>query len=134
MFDVMDMGATGLLAQRLRLETIAQNIANVNTTEDAAGQANPYRRRFVVFAPGAPGDPSKPGVRVTDVVQDPSPFNRRYEPGHKNAGPDGYVNYPNVDVTVEHVNALEATRAYEANATMIEVSKSMFTSALRLIA
>jgi flagellar basal-body rod protein FlgC len=134
MFDALDMGASGLLAQRTRLDTIAANIANANTTHDAAGRANPYRRRFVVFAPGHPNQPAKPGVRVAGVQVDPSPFQRRFEPGHPDTDAQGYVSYPNIDLAVEYVNALEASRAYEANVSMMEVSKAMINASLRLIA
>ena len=132
MFDALDMGASGLLAQRTRLDTIAANIANANTTHDAAGRANPYRRRFVLFASGQPDQPAKPGVRVASVQVDPSPFQRRFEPGHPDADGQGYVSYPNVDLAIEYVNALEASRAYEANVSMMEVSKAMINASLRL--
>jgi flagellar basal-body rod protein FlgC len=134
MFDVLDIGASGLQAQRTRLDTIAANIANVNTTKDAAGRANPYRRRFVVFAPGQTGRPEAPGVRVKEVKLDPSPFNKRHEPWNPDADKDGYVKYPNIDTAIEYVNALEASRAYEANISLLETSKAMINSTLRLIA
>jgi flagellar basal-body rod protein FlgC len=138
MFDILDMGASGLLAQRTRMDTIAGNILNANTTRDAAGRAIPYRRRFAVFAPGMPDDPARGGVRVQKIRTDPSPFQKRYDPGHPDAikqGPDaGYVLYPNVDLSIEYVNALEASRAYEANVTMMEVTKAMLNASLRLIA
>ena len=134
MFDALDMGASGLMAQRTRLDTIAANIANANTTHDAAGKVNPYRRRFVMFAAGQPGEPSKPGVHVAGVRVDPSPLQRRFEPGHPDADAQGYVSYPNIDLAVEYVNALEASRAYEANVSMMEVTKAMINASLRLIA
>src|SRR5580693_460722 len=133
MFDILDMGASGLLAQRVRMDTIAGNIANINTTHDATGKVNPYKRRFVVFAPGEAGDPSKPGVHVQSVDEDQSPPTRKYEPGNPDADKDGYVLYPNVDLSIEFVNALEASRAYEANVTMMDTAKSMFNSSLRLL-
>jgi flagellar basal-body rod protein FlgC len=134
MFDILDMGASGLLAQRVRMDTIAGNIANINTTHDATGKVNPYKRRFVVFAPGEAGDPSKPGVHVQSVDEDQSPPTRKYEPGNPDADKDGYVLYPNVDLSIEFVNALEASRAYEANVTMMETAKSMIASDLRILA
>src|ERR1700722_8354323 len=106
MFDILDAGASGLTAQRIRLDTIAGNIANINTTHDASGKVNPYRRRFVVFAAGQAGDTSKPGVHVQSVEQDQAPFNKRFEPGSPYADKDGYVSYPNIDLAVEYVNAL----------------------------
>jgi flagellar basal-body rod protein FlgC len=134
MFDILDMGASGLLAQRVRMDTIAGNIANINTTHDATGKVNPYKRRFVVFAPGEAGDPSKPGVHVQSVDEDQSPPTRKYEPGNPDADKDGYVLYPNVDLSIEFVNALEASRAYEANVTMMETAKSMIAADLRILA
>jgi flagellar basal-body rod protein FlgC len=134
MFDALDIGASGLQAQRTRLDTIAANIANVNTTRDANGNKIPYRRRFVVFAPGQANDPNKPGVHVSSIAQDPSPFVKRFDPGNPDADADGYVKLPNVDLSIEFVNALEASRAYEANVTMIETTKAMMNSSLRLLA
>jgi flagellar basal-body rod protein FlgC len=134
MFDVLDIGASGLQAQRTRMDTIAQNIANLNTTRDASGKTNPYRRRFAVFAPGQNGNPNQPGVHVQRIAMDPSPFQKRYEPGHPDAGADGYVQYPNVELSIEYVNALEASRAYEANITMMDTTKAMMNSTLRLLA
>lgn len=134
MFEVLDMGASGLLAQRTRLDTIAANIANAHTTHDASGAPNPYRRRFVMFAPGQPNDPTKPGVRVESIRLDPTPGEKRFDPGHPDHDADGYVHYPNVDMAAEYVNALEASRAYEANISMMEVSKAMINATLRLIA
>ena len=125
------------MAQRTRMDTIAANIANMNTTRNAAGQPIPYRRRFAVFAPGVAGrgpDAGKPGVHVQQIKADPTPFQRRYQPGHPDAAPDGYVSYPNIDMAIEFVNALEASRAYEANVTTMEVTKSMINASLRLLA
>jgi flagellar basal-body rod protein FlgC len=134
MFGILDMGASGLLAQRTRLDTIAGNIANMNTTHDASGKVNPYRRKFVVFAPGQADDHSQPGVHVQSVQDDQSPFIQKYDPGNPDADKDGYVQMPNVDLSIEFVNALEASRAYEANVTMMETAKSMLSSDLRLLA
>ena len=133
MFDALDVGASGLLAQRTRLDTIAANIANANTTHDASGKVNPYRRRFAVFASGQQHQPARPGVHVAKIMSDPAPFQRRFEPGHPDADPEGYVSYPNIDLSIEYVNALEASRAYEANVSMMEVSKAMINASLRLI-
>jgi flagellar basal-body rod protein FlgC len=134
MFDILDMGASGLTAQRIRMDTIAGNIANINTTRDASGKVAPYRRRFVVFAPGASNDSTEAGVHVQSIGTDQGPFMKRYEPGHPDADKDGYVSYPNIDLSIEMVNALEASRAYEANVTMMDTTKAMFNSSLRLLA
>jgi flagellar basal-body rod protein FlgC len=135
MFDILDMGASGLQAQRIRLDAIAGNIANIDTTHGPNGEKTPFRRRMVVLASGQPNDPGKPGVHVQEIKLDPSPFIQKYEPGNPDADPKtGIVKYPNIDMTIEYVNALEASRAYEANVTMMETAKSMLSSSLRLLA
>ena len=135
MFDILDTGASGLQAQRTRLDTIAANIANINTTRGPNGEKTPFRRRMVMFAPGQAGDSSKAGVHVQEIKLDPSPFIQKWDPGHPDADPKtGMVNLPNIDMTIEYVNALEASRAYEANVTMMETAKAMLNSSLRLLA
>jgi flagellar basal-body rod protein FlgC len=138
-FDTLDISSSALVAQRTRMDTIAANIANINTTRNARGEPVPYRRRFAVFAEGQGGhghgsDAAGPGVHVQRIHLDSSPFQRRYQPGHPDAGADGYVLYPNIDMSIEFVNALEASRAYEANVTTMEVTKSMINASLRLLA
>jgi flagellar basal-body rod protein FlgC len=132
MFDSLDIGASGLLAQRTRMDTIAGNVANINTTRNEKGEPIPYRRRIAMFQAGSPD--GKAGVHVSRIDIDPPPFQKRYEPGNKDADKDGYVAYPNVDLSIEYVNMLEASRAYDANVTMMETSKAMLNSSLRLIA
>lgn len=137
MFDSLDISASGLQAQRTRMDTISANIANMNTTRDASGRINPYRRRFAVFSSGMGGrgeDAGKPGVHVSEIGLDQSDFKKRYEPGNPDAGPDGYVRLPNVDMSIEFVNAIECSRAYEANVTAMEVTKGMMNASLRLLA
>lgn len=134
MLDALDIPASALVAQRTRMDTIAANVANMDVTRNQTGQKIPYRRRFVVFAPGRADDPSRPGVHVKAIELDPSPFRRVYDPGHADADKDGYVSYPNVDLAIEQVNMLEASRAYEANITMMETLKAMINSTLRLLA
>ena len=129
MFDTLDIGASGLTVQRARMDVIAANIANVSTTHDAQGRPNPYRRRYAVIAAGQADDPSKPGVHVREIRQDMSPFIPKWDEGTRQ-----WVMHPNVDPTVEFVNAIEASRAYEANVTMMEVTKAMINASLRLIA
>jgi flagellar basal-body rod protein FlgC len=135
MFDALDTSASALQAERTRIDTIAGNIANMNTTRNAQGQPVPYRRRFAVFAPGQADNPSAPGVHVQQVVVDQSPFREVYDPNHPDADPTtGKVLMPNIDLSIEYVNALEASRAYSANITTMEVTKSMINASLRLIA
>jgi len=134
MFDALDMGASGLQAQRTRMDTIAGNILHINTTRNERGEKIPYKRRFVVFAPGQEGDTSKPGVHVSQIGLDDSPPIRKFDPGNPDADKDGYVSTPNIDIAIETVNGMEAQRAYEANITMMEDTKSMISASLRIIA
>jgi flagellar basal-body rod protein FlgC len=135
MFEILDTGASGLMAQRARLDTIAENIANMNTTHGPNGEKTPFRRRMVLLGAGQAGDPSRPGVHVEKIEQDQSPFVLKWDPGNPDADPKtGYVRMPNIDTTKEFVNAIDASRAYEANVTMMETAKSMFNSTLRLLA
>ena len=135
MFNSIDMATGGLRAQRTRMDVIAGNVLNVNTTRNAAGEADPYRRRFAVLQPTDANNPNRPGVSVNEIALDPTNFDERHEPNHPDADPvTGMVKYPNVDLGVEYVNMLEATRAYEASVTLMQTTKSMFNSALRLLA
>jgi flagellar basal-body rod protein FlgC len=135
MFGSLDISASALTAQRTRLETIAANMANANSIYDADGNVNPYRRRFVVFAPGDPASGNERGVHVEAIEQDPSPFRKVWDPGNEaDVDGDGYVEYPNIDPTIETINALEASRAYEANVTAAQATKQMIQASLRLLA
>ncbi len=134
MFDVLQMGATGLRAQRTRMDTVASNVLNINTTRNEKGEAAPFRRRMAIFQAGAGRGSNKPGVHVKEIRLDPSPFNERFDPGHPDADAKGIVKYPNIDMATEMVNMLEASRAYEATVSMMETSKAMYNSTLRLIA
>jgi flagellar basal-body rod protein FlgC len=135
MLDILDVSASGLTAQRIRMNAIASNIANAFTTRDATGAANPYRRRVAIFRVGMAGQPDGgQGVRVEQIAQDPSPLPMKYQPGHPDANAAGYVRMPNVDITTEYVDALEASRAYEANVAAIEATKALMASALKIIA
>jgi flagellar basal-body rod protein FlgC len=132
MLSALDINASGLKAQRIRLDTISQNVASAGVTRDAAGRPNPYQRRFVVFTPGDGNGGA--GVHVESIRQDQTPFPLKLDIGHPDADAEGYVKQSNVDLSKEFVNAIEATRAYEANITMMETTKSMFNASLRLIA
>ena len=138
MFEAMDISASGLVAQRVRMDTIANNIASADMTRaktDASGHAVPYRRQFAVFAPALDAAGKPAGVQVAQVAEDPSAFRKGpYDPAHPDAAADGYVYQPNVDMTTEYVNALEATRAYQANITAMDATKAMLAETLRLIA
>jgi len=137
MFSSLDISTSGLTAQRTRMDVIAGNIAMANVTEDASGAPNPYRRRFVVFQEGSGADREN-GVQVAEVKQDMSDFQMKYDPGHKDAiksGPNqGYVRYPNINISLEYIDAMEATRAYEANLAAFDLSKGMIMNSIRLLA
>jgi flagellar basal-body rod protein FlgC len=153
MFRPLDIASGGLSAQRLRMETIATNIANAETTRGPTGV--PYKRRVVRLetaeAPPAPpqypalpsqqqkGGVAEPdpttglgGVRVLAVEEDQSEGPLVYDPGHPDANEQGYVRYPNVRVTDEMVDLMESRRVYEANATVFEAAKSLLRRALSI--
>jgi len=142
MFSTIETSASGLTAERFRLDLIASNLANAESTRTENG--GPYRRKVAIFEPrGArysfrdilsssfTGSPE--GVEVVGVREDTSPFKRVYSPGHPEADEEGYVTYPNVDVVTEMVDMMAATRAYEANVTAIEAAKTMAQKALDLL-
>ena len=139
MYGVLDISTSALVAQRANLDVISGNLAMKDVTRDEHGNPVPYRRRVALFAAG---DPSRgrgaPGVHVQAVVEDPQAFGLRWDPTHVDAIKEGknkgYVRVSNVDVHTEMINAMAAQRAYEANVTVIEMTKSMAKSTLRLIA
>lgn len=143
MYGTLDISVSGLVAQRVRMDTIAANLANRNTILDARGDANPYRRRIAVFETGDPSASTRKGrgmgVHVSEIMLDQGDFRKKFEPdspyakpvGHPDAG---YVYYPNIDPVTEQVSAVEAVRAYEANIAAAEATKTMMAQALRLIA
>lgn len=143
MYGSLDIAVGGMVAQRMRMDTISANLANRNTVADADGNANPFRRKIAVFMQGDPSGRSAEarelGVRIGRIDDDPSPFRKVYDPSSPFARPagdpdEGYVYEPNVDPVTEQINAVDAVRAYEANATAAEATKSMMAQALRLIA
>lgn len=138
----IDISASALTAEKLRMDIISKNIANANTTRTASG--SPYRRQMVVFEGAESNVPfsqylnmaSKAlignGVKVKGVVEDMSPYKSVYDPGHPDADENGYVKMPNVDVMTEMVNMITASRSYEANVTAINSSKGMAMKALEI--
>ena len=136
MFSSLDVSTSGLVAQRTRLNAISSNIANMSTTRNELGQPEPYQPRFVTFQTdsGVTTSGGGAGVRVSSVQHSHEAPRMKYEPGHPDADAQGYVRYPAVDMTTEFVDALEATRSYEANIGVIEVTKNMSDQALRIIA
>lgn len=133
MFGALDTSTSALVAQRTRMETIAANMANQYSIENAKGEYEPYRRRMVVFSPGDPSRGSEAGVHVKKIMLDDAPLRKVYDPGHPYADKSGYVKYPNVNSAVESINAVEASRAYEANITVAEATKNMLSTSLRLL-
>lgn len=136
-FKAFKISASGLSAERLRMDVVSANIANANSTRSAQG--GPYKRQVAllssvkeqaayfknVFAKETDKQAQLGGVRVVSVVEDPSPGKKVYEPTHPDANKDGYVEYPNVDVMKEMVEMITASRAYEANITVLNSTKSM---------
>ena len=134
MFGTLDISTSGLVAERTRAEVYAANLANSNAIQDENGENNPFRRRVAIFAPGDPSRGSDQGVHVREIKLDQSPFKLRYRPNHPLADEKGYVKFPNIDSITEQINMLTASRAYEANITAAEATKSMMRTSLRLMA
>jgi flagellar basal-body rod protein FlgC len=135
LFAIMDVGATGMAAERMRVQLVAANLANSETTRTAEG--GPYRRKDAVFqvVPMGTTPDGLPltGVKVSGVHASDDPFPTRYDPGHPDAGPDGMVKYPNVNPVEEMVNLTEATQAFGADVTVVRAARGMATSALDLL-
>ena len=140
LFSTFDVAGSGMSAERLRLDVVANNLANARTTRTPEG--GPYRRQRVVLAERRskpafasfftketrPGD----GVRAVAILRDDQPPRLQWDPYHPDADEDGYVRLPNVDVVTEMVDMISATRAYEANATVIQAAKTMAQAALEI--
>jgi flagellar basal-body rod protein FlgC len=138
-FTMFDISASALRAERAQMNVHANNLANVNTTRGEDGE--PYRRRLVTFKEGAPAitGSEKWGVTADTIQKDyDTDFMYRYEPHHPDAIQEGkwagYVAYPNVQVPVEMVNMMMASRAFEANLTSMDTAKQIHSGALRIIA
>ncbi|MCG8539825.1 MAG: flagellar basal body rod protein FlgC [Clostridia bacterium] len=141
-FKSINTSATGLTAERLRMDIISKNIANANTTRTSSGM--PYRRQVPIFKEkegktftdflndAKNGNKVGNGVEVSAIVEDKSPFKRIYNPGHPEADEKGYVLMPNIDIVTEMINLISASRAYEANVTSLNNSKSMAIKALEI--
>lgn len=140
-FQGMNISASGMTAQRLRMDIISQNIANVNTTRDENG--NPYKRKVVTFAEkdatpfgeilmktaGTAGN----GVKVSRIAEDNKTQMRKvYDPSNPDADEEGYVTYPNVNIVQEMTDLIDATRSYEANVTAFNATKNMAMKALEI--
>ena len=145
LFGLFQVSGSALAAERVRAEVATSNLANAETTRTPEG--GPYRRRMVVFnsrpasqfrllLAGAFGDgglQAGGGVRVSQVVDDPTPPLRRYEPGHLDADASGYVDYPAINPVQEMVDLMGAERAYELNASAVQAAKQMIQQSLQIL-
>lgn len=147
MFHSMNITTSALTAQRLRMDVISSNMANADTTRAkmANGEWEPYRRKTVVMEPkenqfssylnaaiGKDNSSVGNGVKVTNIIEDDTPFQLVYDPTHPDANEEGYVQMPNVDPLREMVDLMSATRSYEANVTVLNASKNMLMKALEI--
>jgi flagellar basal-body rod protein FlgC len=145
LFDAISTAASGLSAERLRMDVTAENLANAQTTRGADGQ--PYRRKVVTLEQDGGGfgatlsgalqrggaGASGAGVHVAGITQDATPNRLVYDPGHPDANAQGYVSMPNVQPVTEMVDLISASRGYEANVTVMQTAKQMFTKTLDLL-
>jgi flagellar basal-body rod protein FlgC len=144
-FDALNFSASGLTAQRLRMDVASSNMANVDTTRGKLvnGVWEPYRRKMVVLGPGESSfktmfnkaihkEEHGQGVKVNGIVEDQTPFKSVYQPEHPDANEDGFVQLPNVDPLKEMVDLMSATRSYEANVTALNAAKGMYLKALEI--
>lgn len=139
MLRAIDISTSALVAQRTRLNAVSGNIANISSLKDENGQANPYRAREVVFQTDDSISVSgASGVKVKEIRSSDAEPLYRYQPNHPLAIKDGkwkgYVAYPNIDLTTQMVDALESTRAYEANVGVMEISKNLSRETLTILA
>lgn len=144
MFDAIDASASGLSAERLRMDVVAENLANAQTTKGADGK--PYQRKsvslqatqsagssFDAILGNRMGSSTSNGVEVAGIVADPSPGKKVYDPGHPDADANGYITLPNVNPVTEMVDLITAQRGYEANVTAMQTAKTMFNRTLDLL-
>jgi flagellar basal-body rod protein FlgC len=122
--------ASALHAEKVRMDVVAQNIANAHTTRDVNGKA--YQRKVVSFAAALDASSGSTGVQVSKITDDTTPGERIYNPEHPDAGPDGMVEMPNVNTAVEMVDLISASRAYEANLAVARNARQMATKALSI--
>ena len=149
LFATLDASASGLTAELTRLDVIAENLASINTTRRADGQAGPPRRKRVIFEPRGGLNVTFPfeayladppirarrgeGVRIASIEEDDAPPILRFDPHHPDANADGYVAYPKIDMATEMVDMITASRAYEANLSSIRTFRQIWADALRLL-
>ena len=129
LFNIFNVAGSAMSAQAQRLNTVASNLANADSATSASGQA--YRAKQVVFE-AVPNANGGTGVKVQQVIEDPSPLKQVYDPKHPMADDKGYVSMPNVNVVDEMVNMLSATRSYQTNVETMNAAKSMLMKTLTL--
>lgn len=137
MFRTFDISTSGLVAQRQRMNTIAGNIANVNSTRDEKGDLSPFQRRLITFSADTDrldADSRGVGVKYEVGIDRETTPRKVFSPGHPDADADGNVAYPSINLVTEFVNAVEASRAYEANVAAVEMTKNMANQTLRILA
>ena len=134
--SAFDISTSGLVAQRVRMNTISSNLANISTTSNEAGEPEPYQPRYAVFqTDDSIGRNGSAGVTVasvqTDVTMEPR---MKHQPGHPDANEEGWVAYPGINMMTEFTDALEAARAYEANLGAMDITKDLQQQTLRILA
>ena len=139
MLRALDVSTSALIAQRTRLNAVSGNIANISSLTDETGAANPYRAREVIFqADDSISTQGASGVKVSEIAISDSEPQYRYQPKHPLAIQEGekkgYVAYPDIDLTTQMVDALESTRAYEANVGVMEITKNLSRETLSILA
>jgi len=139
MFSALDVSTSALVAQRTRLNAVSGNIANMSSLTDESGNPSPYQARQVVFQTDDTMTISgASGVKISEIKTDQSEPLYRYQPNHplaiKEGKWEGYVAYPNIDLTTQMVDALESTRAYEANVGVMEITKGLGRETLTILA
>jgi len=130
LFNIFNVAGSAMTAQAQRLNVVASNLANADSTTSATGE--PYRAKQVVFSSTPMGDGSAQGVKVTAVVEDNSPMKLVYDPKHPMANAQGYVSMPNVNVVDEMVNMISASRAYQNNVEVMNTSKTLLLRTLTI--
>ncbi len=130
LFNTMRISASGLSAERLRMDTVTSNMTNVTTTRGEDGK--PYVRKIAVFQENLDKEKGLNGVKAVGIVEDESPLKEVYDPTHPDADANGYVTMPNVNLLNEMADMIAASRSYEANIDTLNATKSMFTKTLEL--
>ena len=130
LFNVIDIAASAMAAQSQRLNVVASNLSNADSATSSSGQ--PYRARQVVFSTAPVSQQGAAGVKVTGVIEDPSPMKLVYEPKHPLANKEGYVTMPNVNVVEEMVNMISASRSYQNSVDMMNTAKTLLMKTLTL--